>query len=159
MTFLRECEFCGAQNSVQLLGFEVLKQLETLHVASFGSVCFKNSWWKDGGFLGKGAAEDQIRGPGPPGCLTSAAPVPLTHLLYFLSAPQMCSRCAKAACEVGSDLRFLFILHLLSDCEVPRVIGEGWVNWLWELLMWDLEALKSHSSELLKFSSLITPLW
>ena len=60
MTFLRECEFCGAQNSVQLSGFEVLKQLETLHVASFGSVCFKNSWWKDGGFLGKGAAEDQI---------------------------------------------------------------------------------------------------
>lgn len=124
MTFLRECEFCGAQNSVQLSGFEVLKQLETLHVASFGSVCFKNSWWKDGGFLGKGATEDQIRGPGPPGCPTSAGPVPLSHLLYFLSAPQMCSRCAKAACEVGSDLRFLFILHLLSDCEVPRVMGE-----------------------------------
>ena len=83
--------------------------------------------------------------------------------LLSLRAPNVLQMCKSS---VRGRFWFEVSVHLASTfwlrgTQSHRRVGEGWVNWfcLWELLMWDLEALKSHSSELLKFSSLITPLW
>lgn len=77
----------------------------------------------------------------------------------------------KCAPDVQKQhVRLVLIWGFCSSCIYFMVarypeswgVGEGWVNWpcLWELLIRAaLGALKSHSSELLKFSSLITPLW
>ena len=93
------------------LGVWGLNQLSTLHFAGFGSVCFKNSWWKDGGFLGKGAAEDQISGPGPPGRPTSGGPISLSPSPLSLHLPNVHQMC-KAS--VRGLFGFGVFAHLVS---------------------------------------------